>query len=770
LADNTPSVWERLRLALRFFNQGWPGVAPSTKAAPYIWPTWRAGQPQWSIIDEQNYIDEGWELNAVIYSAIMFKVRSMQLAPLRAYHGTHDDPEVLPPERPLARLCKRPNAFQSWEVFQGQGEVYLNLLGNDFIFLDRQNAPQQGIPAAMYHLRSDRVTIIPDRTKPILKGYVYVPEGKTWEDGIPILPEDLIHIKLPNPGDPLAGMGWGLSPVVPMAQTADVDNDITRYLKMFFQSGAMPAGLLSTDESYLDEMDIARMRERWLEKYGGVDNWTDPVIMEKGMKYQQVGLSFDEMGFEALDGRNESRIAAPFGVPLILLETRGALSAATYTNKAEARKMFWQDTMVPEMRLFESEYQYYLNPEDGSFVMFDTSKVPALQQDIAQLVEAAYKLWSMGEPRNKAYGIVGLPVQDVDPTGDVGYLPINVMPVLGTVAAPMIDVTPDKPQIESGDTESTESGDTEAGSPAAEEDEEEERQEGKGWTLDAKAQHWKRFDRIAQSWERKFADAAADVFEKEKRDLLALLSVVKQKAQQEKATVNWSTYDEEVMDYLRQAGDDWRSAFLPLVKGVVTAQGEEWAAMLGMQFNVQNLEAIGWFDGYLIDFAQPIMDTTNKDIVDMLQTAQREGWSIPDMQKSMAQLFDTYIKNERVDCRAENLTAWQKWFCDRQPAYRTEMIARTETMRSSNAGTERLYADWGIKKKEWLSTLDNRVRTLENTGGKTDHRIVNGQVRAVQDSFTVGGEQLRYPGDPSGQPWNTINCRCTTIPVLEEVE
>jgi len=742
LARNDPSVLERLRLALKFYREGWPGVAPgSTKAAPFRWPSWRGGVPQWSIIDESNYIAEGWEKNAIIYSAIMYKVRAMQLAPLRAYIGTPEDPEPLPLDRPLARLCSRPNPFQSYEMFQGQGEVYLNLLGNDMIFLDREKAETPGVPLAMYHLRPDRVTILPQKDKPGIEGYVYVPEGMSWQDGIPILPEDMIHVKLPNPGDPMEGMGWGLSPVVPMAQTADVDNEITRYLKLFFQEGAMPAGMLTFDENWLLPEDVARIRERWKETYGGVSNWTDPVVMEKGGKWQQLSLSFDQMGFEALDGRNEARIAAPFGVPLILLETRSALSGSTFSNKQEARKMFWQDTMVPEMRLFESEYQYFLNPKDGSFVMFDRSNVPALQQNIPELVAAALQLWQMGEPRNRAYSIVGLPVQELDETGDVGYLPINVMPVLGVVAAPMIDVTPTAPALESGEDEGE--------SPAPEEDEEEERREGKSWTPEAKAQHWKRFDRIAQSWERRFEAAAASVFEKELRDLLALLTVVKKAAQREKATINWSTYDEEVMDYLRHAGDAWRETFLPLIKGVVTDQGKEWAAMLGMQFNIRNLEAERWFDGYVLEFAQDINLTTKKTIGTMLQQAQREGWSVPTMQKNMTGMFKQWMKGGAT---AEEFA----WLEARLPPHRTALISRTETIRSSNAGTHRLFEDWNIQLMEWYSTNDDRTREAHRIGAAWGQEPV---VAPVQGSFTVGGEQLRYPGDPAGSPENTILCR-----------
>jgi len=306
-----------------------------------------------------------------------------------------------------------------------------------------------------------------------------------------------------------------------------------------------------------------------------------------------------------------------------------------------------------------------------------------------------------------------------------------------------------------------ESSGSEAGSPAPEEGEEDERRDEKSWTPAAKAQHWKRFDRIAQSWERRFSETAADCFEQERRDLLALLSAAKQKAQQEKATVNWSTYEEEVRDYLNQAGALWRKTFLPLVKGIVADQGREWAALLGMQFDIRNLEAEAWFESYLFDFwKDDIGLTTRKDIGDVLQTAQREGWSVPNMQKALGQLFDAYIKNERIDCTVDDLQPWERWFCERQPAHRTELIARTETMKSYNASSQKLFSDWGVQQKEWLTTLDGRERD--------SHREVNGKVLPIQDAFMVGGQRMMYPGDPNGGVAEVANCRCTLLPVIPE--
>ena len=121
------------------------------------------------------------------------------------------------------------------------------------------------------------------------------------------------------------------------------------------------------------------------------------------------------------------------------------------------------------------------------------------------------------------------------------------------------------------------------------------------------------------------------------------------------------------------------------------------------------------------------------------------------MQRGIGELFDRWTQAGADPVDAE--------FIDkRAPAYRVETIARTETMRASNAGADALYKDWGVKRREWLATMDNRTRDT--------HREVNGQVRGMNEPFIVGGSPMMRPGDgPIGE---VANCRCTLIPVLPD--
>lgn len=426
---NKPNFIHRFKIAWQVFRSGFPISRQMRQpmrgkgSVPFIWTPWQENTPQWQTVAFDAFVEEGFNRNSIIYAAIMYKARSKMAAPLRAYTGDPQRPELLPPDDPLTKLVSRPNSQQSWPEFGALMEIFYNL-GNCFVLLVRPRGG--GLPESMFTLRPDRVRIIPGEQG--IKGYLYVPEGRAVRDGTPILPEDMIHVKLPNPNDPLEGMGWGMPPLA-IAQSTDVDNEITRFLKLFFENGAMPLGLLKFDVP-LDDPTLTEIKRRWMDMYGGVDNWVDVGVLDQGGTYQRVGSNFDEMGFSTLDERNESRILMPLGVHPALLGTRISMlhSPLSDSNFTSVRKAYWEDTAVPELTLFEKEFQYFLQGEEGSFVAYDFSKVPALLQDKSDLINAAHKMWTMGTPANQAYETVGLRVSDI-PGGDIAYVPGNVIPV-----------------------------------------------------------------------------------------------------------------------------------------------------------------------------------------------------------------------------------------------------------------------------------------------------------------------------------------------------
>jgi len=402
---------------------------------PYYWPVYEQGEYHWQMTSYESYASEGYGGNSPVFSAIAFKCRAISQAPLRAYVGDPDNPERLPATHPLAILVNRPNEHQSWMEFQQLCTVYLNIAGNAYIFLNKPVGG--GLPTAMYTLRPDRVKIVPKDGGVI--GYAYYPQGMGTgrsNEFIPILPEYLLHIKLPNPLDPYEGMGYGMSPLMPAAKSGDIDNAVTEFLYQFFKSGAMGLGAISFDVP-IDAVDMAEIQRKFEDKYGGAAKWRHPIFLDNGGKWQPITPPFKDMGFMEIDSRNETRLLGPLGVPPILIGTRAGLERSTFSNYGEAETTFWQITMIPELLLYEVDFDYYLR--DGeAFVRYDTSKVPALQADLAPVVESFFKLFQTGVPRAIAARVVGLEIEQHE-GDDVSYLPF------GTVLAESLELPPEPP-------------------------------------------------------------------------------------------------------------------------------------------------------------------------------------------------------------------------------------------------------------------------------------------------------------------------------------
>lgn len=718
-------------------------------AFQFIWPNLAGEQPLWREYDYRTLVLEGYNANALIRAAIEYKMDAASMAPLRAWTGTREQREPADPAHPLSQLVSRPNKYQSAVEFSDLNTGYLSLAGNVYIVLDRPSPKE--FPTAMYTLRPDRVRIIPSPlNKNEIVGYFYTPEGALPQYGIPILAQDMMHVKRVNLLDPLDGLGEGTPPVSSSARSVDVDNAVTRFLDIFFKKGAMPPAMLTADVP-LDDPTIARFKDRWMELYGGYENWTEPMVVGgQGLKYQRLGLSFEEMGFEGIDERNETRTLMTIGVPAVLVGARVGLKMSNDRAAFEGlRKTFWEDRFIPELMRFEGDYAYHLQGDDGVFVAYDFSRVPALALNVLELTKSAVDLWGMGVPANQAISSVGLATVGEVPGGDVGYLPLSLVP--------------------SGASFSEEPTEEEA--PVATEEERKfwADRAKKKWDDERKQRLGQQVERIAGSWVPKFAGATERSMRIDERALLALITKEKRRAIERKQTINWTEVGLDWDAYLAgPALENWQETFFPFIFGVIEDQGDMWleSTGLGVRFDLRSVPSEEWFLDYTLKFAQPIMDTTKDDIHLLVSQALKEGFSVPQMEEQLELIFDRYL-DPNFTLEGRRLTDEEKqWFVDRSPRFRRENISRTETLRSSNSGSHQLFTEWGVPQKEWLAFIDNRTRD--------SHKDTNGQVRNIDTPFNVGGESsailMMHPHDMSINAGldEVAQCRCVELPVIPE--
>lgn len=103
---------------------------------------------------------------------------------------------------------------------------------------------------------------------------------------------------------------------------------------------------------------------------------------------------------------------------------------------------------------------------------------------------------------------------------------------------------------------------------------------------------------------------------------------------------------------------------------------------------------------------------------------------------------------------------------ERYIRYRSEVIARTEALRSAHQGSEEMYRqaiDAGELSPDeltrtWVTARDERVRT--------SHSFLAGEQRGIDEEFLPG---LKYPGDPDAPAEETVQCRCVLTTRLDSL-
>lgn len=649
-----------------------------TKNAAAMVPTWQNHQPVWSEVNYHGLARRGYRRNELIYSCVDYRAKSAAATSLRLY----DDREAEIINHPARQLLKRPNPmtteFDFWNMTIGISDI----AGRAYWLKERS---RNGRVIGLWPLRPDHIVPIVDTL-----------------DGVEAYRNELVDEVYPARDvlaftnfDPLDLFnGW--SPTQAASRLIDIDNNTADYLKVFFQNSAMVRGVLKV-KNRLDDSQAARLRAKWRELYGGVSNWGDVAVLDSDAEYIGMGSNFKDMDFGNLDARTEARVCMVFGIPPILVGAKIGLDRSTFSNYAEARLAFWQDTMLPIYKHLADEFALGMRGEfgDAPTAAFDMNNVPALIELRVARLKAAQESWQNGiATRNEARRLAQLSSVE---EGDVF----------------IDDASASSPQP--ADREKAQNTKT-ADDPHA--------------VTEHKKKHAYKRDLIAQAYELRFKSAAKSAFEDEQRIILKGVRAEK------KSDVDWEQLKKVIEGALSQSTNNWRDLFAPLIKLVLTDTVDQISADFGVSFDLNNPFVQVFIDTYVPVFADRVISSTRNALVtDMLQKAQDEGLTIDELARLIQGKY----------------TQWDE--------SRSTVIARTETIRASNAGALAAIQDAGIGTKQWLSTNDTRTRP--------DHRAADGQIVGASEAFTVGGEKLQYPGDPDASAKQTIQCRCTVIPIVD---
>lgn len=689
------------------------GILPKMKASEYL----RAAQ--------------GWVYGCV--NVIADEIAGIGIHLIQYENGEQVEIDEHPA---LDVLYRANNAMTRFDLIQLTFQ-YLELTGEAPWFVSFKNNK----PDSIILLRPDRLTVKPGKDGELIGGYTYKVYTSNGVQEIQLEPYEVIPLKYADPDNPLRGKG----PLQAAAITYDLDNYAEKWNSQFFKNSAMPSAALKTDKTLSKDVRT-RLEKKLNDNYRGTDNAHKTMILEGGLSFEKMSLSQKDMDFISQQQFSRDKILSIFRVP------KTALGLTEDVNRANAEAtdyVFAKRTIKPKMKRFTEQLDEFFLPlfgDTGSLFFDFDDPVP---QNVDQEITRAQSGVNTGYMTiNEAREIMGLdPIDggDVlrDPTSFSPVVDANGDPVKSNAKKKKKPATVYQKQLKAMRER-----------PIKEKTKEKKLVKQviketvipivynylknkqprkrhsypftKGTAEEIKEEKWA-FQTKQLNVATKYEATVADKMDKIFKDQLGI--VLKQIDSGEKPKLNIQLETEKTMDSLKPTMIKLmreQSDLAFQIVGVTHPFNDNPKAAKARTF-LQRLS--DFFEIRAFNFSTEISKETNRKLGKAFAQGVAAGESIAELKNRVTDLFGE------------------------MQSYRSERIARTETILASNFSTEEAYKESGVvEAKEWLATRDERT--------DDECAALDGKVVSLGSKFFPSGY---FTGQT---PPIHVNCRCTLIPIV----
>lgn len=567
------------------------------------------------------------------------------------------------------------------------------------------------------------------------------PFGTLGGNSIVVPINDIICFKDINLNDPY-GRGKGTSETI--GDEIQTDEYASKYAKNLFFNDATPSAIIYAPNGTKETAD--QIKQTWLQKMAGLNHAKEPMVLTgEGSKFEKISQSPTELDFTnsrkfLRDYTNEHYHIPP--------EIFGILSNSNRSTIDSAFYLLNKNVLADYLRMYERVMNVQLLWEDYDP---DRKLVFHHENTIEEDIDLKLRIVNEGLQRGtltvndwrKAMGY------EIDERGGDVYLrslatveiPFNSEPI----ELPDTEPTQEQPseEIELPDTE----GEPEAERELSEDEFKSVKQAyekkykfAKG-DEDRRVKIWKVFDARARSIEAPFRKSMDKAFTKQ-NELVNKTIREAVKNNKDVGTAIEKLYNKEMDEMLKHT---LASAFFNGLE-VGAEHGQtllDKKSSKEISDEVRNLFNM-WIDTYGLELCKDMNKTTKTKLRKILAEAIEEGDSLPEREKKLIKASNGMFAEDK------------KW--------RAELIARTESCTTMNAGANELYKAEGIQMKEWISVQDDRTRDA--------HLVMDGVVIPIEDKFEVPatsqseGAFMDYAGDPTAPVGQVANCRCTIAPFV----
>lgn len=311
------------------------------------------------------YVEEGYQLNVIVYRAVSEITRAMADIEVELINAKGDIIEA----HPALDLLARPNPTQGFDTWIKEAFTHFLLTGEMAIL----RYPETSRPVELWNVSPLYVKVDPGRGG-LPSAYVYDQNGthRRFQVEFPSGRSQMFFHKMTNPLD-----YWrGQSPLMAAGLAADTHNAGMRWNYALLRNSARPSGLIKLGEGAGGEI-VARLKEWFKAAFQGERNAGEIPVLPAGADWQAMDNSPKDMDFVTTQKEAAKLIASAYGVPLPLIDN----DASTFNNLEQAKERFYTDTILPMFREFLSQFGAWLLPlyGDGLRFQINEDKLGALE-------------------------------------------------------------------------------------------------------------------------------------------------------------------------------------------------------------------------------------------------------------------------------------------------------------------------------------------------------------------------------------------------------
>ena len=248
-------------------------------------------------------------------------------------------------------VLRKPNRYQTASQFVQSWIMSKLVHGNAYALKSRD---ARGVVSALYPLDPAKVTplIAPDGSVYYQLGKVEAgrPEqlaGIDADTDTPVVPaSEIIHDRMIALFHPLVGV----SPLYACGVSALQGQTIQGNSSRFFANGSNPGGILVAPGP-IDDLQAARLKKRWEERYSGPENIGRVAVMGDGLKYEPLTMSaVDAQLIDQLHWTAET-ICSAYHVPPYMV---GIGAPPPYANVEPLVQLYYASCLQSLIRAFQT--------------------------------------------------------------------------------------------------------------------------------------------------------------------------------------------------------------------------------------------------------------------------------------------------------------------------------------------------------------------------------------------------------------------------------